>query len=338
MSEIDKIIELLNTEESEDKIDKLYKKYGDNLFKEVRNRELFGSYLKSSVLVDYFRKLDIETKRVLYKQIEDRSIFSDNMSDVIFTMNAFNSKPGDRTGRIEKADLNELYSLEENELLEFLDDREDEIIETIKSVSGIVSLSELKDGSYKRFKEYSSRTISEEELKIIDYVKMIPDITNYIHQLYDDQIDGNFYCLYGDIKEEWLKPFAFYVKSKTTYYVIVLENDQILSYANGEFRFLPYTFSDMVKLTKLCFLSYYFNGAEDKEEEATLKMLSGGLELSEIPIDEMDKLLFEQLVIFSFDYIRSMLDEVTFVFSNKMIKEAREEVGKYKILTSKYRL
>ena len=53
---------------------------------------------------------------------------------------------------------------------------------------------------------------------------------------------------------------------------------------------------------------------------------------------EMDKLLFEQLVIFSFDYIRSMLDEVTFVFSNKMIKEAREEVGKYKILTSKYRL
>ena len=337
MVEINKLVELINRPESNRKIERLFKKSKDELFKEVRSLELFRAYLKSAVLTDFIGTREEQTLDIMQKQLENTSIFSDYYTDVVFLMNASVSKVGDKTGRVKKSEIDILFSYEDCPSLEDLDDREDEIIHVIKELSGYVTYDEIINGDYKKSKGYSGNALTVGEVRKLSLVKMIPDIINIIHRKYDDQTDGDVCCLYGDIEEDYLKRFAFHTDKVRSCFLIVFDDDTIISYNKGEYRYLPYLFSHVVYLTKLCILSYLDIGADDDEEDMTLRMLAKGEEYTSMEIEDMDKKLFEQLTIFAYDYVRSVLDEFTYEFSEVMVDDAKRMIKKYKGISKEYR-
>ncbi|MBR4830325.1 MAG: hypothetical protein IKZ96_00970 [Bacilli bacterium] len=337
MIDINKLINLLNRRESNKKISKLYKKYSKDLFKEVRSLPKFRAYIKSAVIADFNESHERETIDTMLRNLENTSIFSDYVANVIFMMNASCSKVGDKTGRVTKDEINELFEFEGSLDLLDLNDREDEILNIIKDMSGFVTFDEIISGDYKKSKNFNGNTLTVGEIRNLFYVKMIPGITQYIHRKYDDQVDGEVHCLFPDI-EESLKRFAFHSKSCRSCFLIVFDDETIISYNNGEYRFLPYKFSHVIYLTKLEILTYLAYGADDDNEDMVLRMLADDGEYANTSISDMDDELFEQLTRFAYNYIRSFLDEFTFEFSEIMIKDAKEKIGKYKILSSKYKL
>ena len=59
MSEINNITELLNSQESEEAIDALFKKHEKDFFTKKDVRMKFGSNLKSAILLDYFKSHNV---------------------------------------------------------------------------------------------------------------------------------------------------------------------------------------------------------------------------------------------------------------------------------------
>ena len=339
MNKIDKFIELLNSRKIAKKIDRLYEDDKRILFKKVRNQRLYEACLKSAILSDYLMKTEDIVEDTIVKRLEDGSIF-DEYTNVPYIMNAFVSKVGDPIKRLDKSYIDELLYFEEDDAFPNLDDRENEIIKVIKDEMDMVTFDEFINGLCKKEKESDNSAITIDELKKISYVKMIPGIINYIHLLYDDFGDNedDIGCAYAEIKENYLKPFAFHTTYNRPTRTILFDDETILYYSEGDFRFLPYTFSDIVYLVKLGMIDIYRNGPNEDEEDIALRDLANNEELSEIPIEDMNELLFEHLAIFALSDIYDIFEAVDFQYSRKMIEDSKKELEKYRDLTLRYKL
>ncbi len=338
MSEINNITELLNSQESEEAIDALFKKHENDFFTKKDVRVKFGSNLKSAILLDYFKNTEEVSKRAMIRKMMDASIFEEYYKKVIFFMNAYCSRVGDRIGSFVNEQSTDLYSYKSDKYYKDIKDKEDVIIKIVKRESGILKFSEILSGDYVKSKNFDGYLLTEDEISKISFVKMIPTITNYIHEKYDDQYDGRIYLPYGDIKEEALRKLAFRTSNYNASYKILFDDDVIILYENGEFRFLHYGFNEIVELIELCVLKYHAVGIENEEKDETLKEYCGGIDYTEIPLWEMDPETFELMVIYAFEEITGSLCKCSYKFTQRMINEAKEEIGKYKRLSLRFRL
>ena len=279
--------------------------------------EEYASALRGLFIDEYITAKDTTEMNYIMQAALNSDIYAVDATGIFKTVEATKAKPGEVVEIDYVKESINITEFQDEPLYDDISKYNNIIANIIKKEQCFYSLKQIKMGNYVGPRNYR---ISPKEIRTIENVKMIKPINKIIHDLYD--VTGVFYnyCEYNDIPQNSvLKKFAFHTNKENPLFKIVFEDGTIVEYLMGDLRVLSYNFKDLLVLTKLHMVQE--------------------LQQNDIyDIDLLPKEDFINLVLFSSNRSKGVLNALEDVYTKRMIESSKRELEGIKELVKEYNL
>ena len=318
MNTIKDLIKNLKTKEFIEKTEELYKSYNSGKEHPKVSFDEYLSAVKGKFIDIYIAATDEDDMNYIIDAAKKNDISAVDAEGVFKKIEATKSQTGELVAKdyLEKT-INTMSEYQYETLYEDLSKYNGFISSIIKKHQTYYDIRKIKYGDYEGPVNYR---LSQNEIKLIEHVKMIGPINRIMHELYD--VEGILwpYCEYEDIPEDSiLKRFAFHTDESNPLFKIIFEDGTIVEYLFGDLRVLPYKYQDMITLTKL----YMTKELQDNDIFDT----------TSIPKED-----FIMLVRISANRSQAILNTLSTVYTKRMIDDSKKEIEGIKELVKEYNL
>ena len=212
------------------------------------NFEEYLLALKGSFINMYISAISKEEIDNIIDAAQNSDIYAVDAGGIFKLVEATKAKIGDLIYKNFQNKIEEILDYREDSLYEYLENYNLDIVKYIKKNSFYHTINQIKKGNYM---VANTHRLSQEEIKMIENVKMIGPINRIIHANYDVSDYIWPHCEYEEIPDDSiLKKFAFHTDKKTPLFRIIFKDGTIVEYFNGDPRVLSYNFQLMLILTK----------------------------------------------------------------------------------------
>ena len=330
MDELDKLIDILNTEEKNELMHEMYQTAKDMLDRRWHNidEEDMLSYIKAYCIYLYLNMDDERQKGLYLLAIEMNFAFIGIFSAFVDKMNAIKARMSDLKDKNVLESLKLLYKYINDPKYEELSKSNFEIADMIKDYHGYFTIDEIKSGKYLYDKNNPlGYQLTGREIEIIDRTKKYYQLNQLAHMLYDEEGIYHYYCdknIYSN--EEILKRFIVDTNKENPQYEIVFDDGIILDYVMGNIWIKPYKFNHVLTYTKLFYVKNY-----DSMRDYYYSILH-------IKPETLPKTIKKQMIMSSFMNVIKMFYALEDVYSQKMINDSKEDFVKIKRIVKDYDL
>lgn len=296
-----------------------------------KDPELFIQYLKAAIL-DKYSKCDELEKEELLEELSYDAIEPELDINIISMMN---TSVNDNNRDLNDEDKDFLLSLKEyidNPLYEELSNHDEKITELIVKTNGFSFMKDIERDKKSNFgrREY---VFDEEEINTLKKAKAASSILTEIHSKYDENVGyEKQVCNYDAIEDEKLKKYAYHTDKDNPEFEIIFDDGTIMNYYMGDIRFKPFNFETVLKLTKLSYISLFYNDNQN-EIQKVLCPFDNSID----PYD-MDSEDFEDNIFVAFTSVYCKLYGYDSLDSDNMVKNAKDQISKMNKLILKYNL
>lgn len=330
MDKIEKVLQLLNSDEIGTEINSLYDLLYTGLKPELHDKELFLRYFKGFIL-DKYLTLEDEDRTLILNSLTDHQINTGMVEKFIDVFNGSIAKVHDSLDGVTFDYFKSLLKYRNNTILKLLEPYETDFDIITKENNGLLTIDEIKRGEYPSVYTYR---LDEEEIKQIEMATMVPGIITLVHSLYDDLDDQRLVCNYDDIDDELLRNLVPHTDRKNPNFNILFPNGIIVNYYMGDIRIRPIRFQDLVFFIKLAFVDNYYNG----DNNDTYNFLLEEYNIDSIDYDNVDPELIQILINIASEIVGGQLEALEQTFSQKMIDDAKGNMERIKTLVVKYKI
>ena len=329
MYNMEKLLEVLNSKEFIEYAKERYESKEHLMYDEWKNFNVFVRCLKATY-VENFLKADTEKKKeYIILSIPMHHIESDYVLSVIETLNTSVSSVNDPRNKKDIAYLKKIQQYEKDPMFDVLSERDEEIEMYAVMLNSFVYLDDLEEGIYTIDTDYR---FSDEEIETIKKAVMFPDFNNIMHALYDED-DGinKATSSFDKIEDEALKKLVFHTNKKNPEFEIICEDGTIVNYHLGDIRIKPFKMEDVIKFTKLAFISQYHNGPESEIGGFLVGSVDQNIDPFNMSTEE-----FEENIGSAFYEVYGRLYGLDEIYSKKMIDNAQDEIKTIQKIIKKY--
>lgn len=260
MERINEFLNILLSDNVTAQISDFYEENEQNLYPKWRDKKIFVTYYRASIL-DAYTRTDKATRVFLFNSFKNGNLIPSLFWSVVENLNSFSAKEGDS---LYPNNIKGLFDYAGDNLYGKLSKDDKYITECIMSECHFLTMDDLKNNDPLVTGHY---TFTDDEIRTIRYASFFPTLIEKAHRLYDEMGPSQeIYCNYELIEDDLLRRFAFHTNKDNDIFNIVDSNGRLMRYFQGDISFYDATFVDLLVLTKLYFIYFYREEVIEPEE------------------------------------------------------------------------
>lgn len=323
-----RLLKTLTSDETKEKLLEIYDVFKDSFKGELQSfdRDTIIMYIKA-YCIDIFDNIKDENFKLRYVMAMEIGLPLPNIfNEFVEKMNATAAKIAEPIHIEEKDEITYLIQYKNTKIYKELSKSDKEISSIIKECAGYYTINELRNHKYMiNFRGY---IFTQEELDIIEKTKKFPQLNQFAHTIYDEKVENHYECNHSiNGEDDELKRFLVNTNKSNPKYEIIFEDGTIIEYYKGDIRVKPYTFKQILELTKLFCSAYY-----DEMKIFYENMFN---------IDDSKETSYQigrQMIRNSFVNVRMMIDYLGEIYTKKMIDDSKKKLIKIKEIADEYDL